>query len=46
MYISCGGRVIMKGSKGTNKGFFGGGGKKGGFVNTPMNAPKKGFKGK
>lgn len=28
----------------TNKGFMGGG-KNGGFVTTPMNAPKKGFKG-
>jgi hypothetical protein len=34
----------MKG-KGTSKGFIGGG-KNGGFVTTPMNAPKKGFKGK
>ena len=34
----------MKG-KGSSKGFMGGG-KATGFVNTPMNAPKKGFKGK
>lgn len=33
----------MKG-KGTNKGYKGGG-KDSGFVVTPMNAPKKGFKG-
>lgn len=32
----------MKGGK--SKGFMGGGKEKG-FVNTPMNAPKKGFKG-
>lgn len=30
--------------KGTSKGFVGGG-KSGGFVTTPMNAPKKGMKG-
>lgn len=35
----------MKGAKGGSKGFTGGG-KNGGFVTTPMNAPKKGFKGK
>jgi hypothetical protein len=34
----------MKG-KGAGKGFMGGG-KNGGMVVTPMNAPKKGFKGK
>lgn len=33
----------MKAGKGTGKGFVGGG-KNSGFVNTPMNAPKKGFK--
>jgi hypothetical protein len=33
----------MKGAK-TSKGFVGGG-KESGFVNTPMNTPKKGFKG-
>ncbi len=32
----------MKGSK--SKGYMGGG-KSGGFVTTPMNAPKKGYKG-
>ena len=33
---------MVKGTKG--KGYMGGG-KSGGFVTTPMNAPKKGFKG-
>jgi len=33
-----------KGKKGAGHGFMGGG-KAGGFVTTPMNAPKKGFKG-
>jgi len=32
------------GKKGAGKGFMGGG-KDSGFVTTPMNAPKKGFKG-
>ena len=35
----------MKGSSKGKKGGFMGGGKSSGFVTTPMNAPKKGFKG-
>ena len=34
----------MKGGKGVTKAGFKGGGKDSGFVNTPMNAPKKGVK--
>jgi hypothetical protein len=35
---------MAKKAKNGSKGFMGGG-KSGGFVTTPMNAPKKGFKG-
>ena len=38
-------RGMVKGAGGIKKGYKGGG-KDSGFVATPMNAPKKGFKGK